>query len=253
VFWESCDRVLGSGTHFADWHDRIHFGLEPERSADRADTGGRLHVAAALKAPGVPEAAQAYLRLGWPVAETEEGTLALGTGLVTDALEVPAAVGTLAARWWLETDGREDTVLGLPALPSAGAHLAAINAGERWYFLVRAGQSPWGASSAEIHGPEDDARPAEQASDGVNNQIVVWHAAGSRIPVPPGNSDGQARWEFLPSRSATFRLPPPHAVAHLLGRASAAAPNGSGYTLPYGALVIRAANSAAVRGKNGMP
>lgn len=241
-FWTQCDRVCGTGTHFADWYDRIYFGLELKQPADRGSADSRLHVAAALKAPNVPEAAGAYLRLGWPVTETADGMLAMDTGLTADALEVPAAVGTLAARWWLETDGREDTILGIPALPSAGAHLAAIGTGNQWYFLVRAGHSPWRALASEIGAPERTAHPAGPTCAGASGRMIVWHAAGSRVPAPPGAPDCQARWEFLPSRSATFCLPPAHAVAHLLGRAAAAtAPNGSGYVLPGGTLVMPAA------------
>lgn len=225
-FWRECDRVLGTGSHFAGWHDRVCFGLEPESR----DEGVRseLRVAAVLKTQDAAEAAEAYRRLGWPVAMTAEGLLALGTGLVADALEVPGPVGALAARWWLETGGREDVVRGLPGLPRPGTHLAAISAGGRWYFLARAGQAPWRVPGGSSYG-------ASQAA-----QAVVWHGSGSRVPAPPAGSGGRAMWEFLPCRAATFRLPAPHAVAYLLGRAAAASPTESGFVLPGGTLVTPA-------------
>jgi transcriptional regulator with XRE-family HTH domain len=229
-FWEACDRVLGTGTHFADRYDRTYAGREPEPAPVR-DRATELLTAAALRAPEFAEARAAYLRLGWPVSETAGGALALATGAAVDAFEVPSTAGTIAARWWLETGGREDMVRSLPALPSPGSHLAAIDAGDRWYFLVRSGSCPWPAPAADPASPVQDAPSA-------TGPAVLWHAADSSVPVPPAAPGWRATWAFLPSR--TILLPPPLAILHLLDRAVAVVRGRSALALPGGTLVTPA-------------
>jgi hypothetical protein len=232
-FWEACDRVLGTGTHFADWHDRIYAGVKPD-PLPGPGPAAELRAASALKAPGLAEARAAYTRLGWPVSEAAGG-LALATGLAADAFAVPRTAGALAARWWLETGGREDLVRGIPALPSPSTYLAVIDAGDRWYFLVRSGSSPWQAAAGSAPGP----------LPGTGDPAVLWHAAGSSVPAPPSSGGGAATWAFLPSR--TIRLAPPHAVLYLLDRAAAAARDPAALILPGGTRVTPAAADLAPR------
>lgn len=144
-FWQSCDDVLGTGTHFAGSYDRIYAGHEPAPSP-RAVATPALRLSAALKSGrDLAGMLAEYRLLGWPAREQPDGGLALPTGQAADAFEVPRAAGIIAARSWLETGGREDLVRGLPALPSPSTHLAVIDAGNRWYFLARPGSSPWPA------------------------------------------------------------------------------------------------------------
>lgn len=232
-FWAKCDEVLKTGTRLADWHDRICYGDGSEEPGP-ADTPCELRFASKFKSQDPAVAQEAYVRLGWPVT-TERSELSLLTGRAVDVLEVPFSVGALGARWWIETGGREDAVRGLPALPRPGLHLAVISTGTSCYFLVRAGQNPWPATPSR-----STAARRHPAHPGI---AIIWHAGGSQVPVPPGGSGTPASWMFLPSRAATFRLPPPHAVAYLLGRAAAAAPTEDAFTLPGGALVMPPAAS----------
>jgi transcriptional regulator with XRE-family HTH domain len=228
-FWEAADRMLGTGTHFTAWYDRINGTREPEPEHPAV----QLLTAAGLRAANPAEALAWYRKLGWPASE-EPGGLALETGQAADALEVPCTAGLLGARWWLETGGQQDLVRGLPQLPSPVTYMAAVDAGDRWYFLVRAGSSPWPAQCARevAHGM---ASRTPAAPDG---PAISWHAVGSRIPLPPATAGQQAAWAFLPS--PVLRLPPPLAVLHLLSRAAAVARNPSALAMPGGTLVTPA-------------
>jgi len=233
-FWAACDRALGLGAHFSDWHRRACAGLAAPVPA-RPGPPTELPVTAALTQPASPADALAeYQRLGWPVTRWPAGP-ALVTGATVDALEVRRAAGVLAAHSWLESGGREDAVLGLPALPSPAECLAAIDAGDRWYILARSGASPWPAS-APGHDDHAAARP-RRGPDGVR-----WHADGS-IPLPPSPAPGAGpvTWAFLPR--PTLRLAPPVTVLHLLGRAAAMTRAPGALALPEGTLVTPAAGA----------
>jgi DNA-binding XRE family transcriptional regulator len=201
LFWSRIDEVLGTATQFSDWDQQIRAALAPPAPA-RVPGDGDLTVPADLAVPpdlgGPDEAAalSAYRESGWPVCPDR---LALVTGGAVDVCDVTARAGRLAARWWQESGGRPDAVRGLPALPSPGRHLAVIDAGERWCFLVRGGACPWSR--------DDAARPGATA--------VGWHVPGSVVPLPPAR---EARWAFLPT--GVLAPAPPLAVLHLLARAT---------------------------------
>jgi hypothetical protein len=186
-----------------------------------------LHCHLVLKSAQPQAALAGYRRLGWPV--TADGDrLALVTGTVADVLEVTRPAGAVAAAWWLETGGAENAPRGLAALPAPGMSLAVIDAGERWYFLVSAGNFPWGGSGGRHAGtvPEGPA--------------VRWHAKGSSIPVPP-SKDGQAaaRWAHLPV--SALQPAPALAVLDLLGKAAAMTCAPGTLRLPGGAVAVPAA------------
>jgi hypothetical protein len=225
-FWEAADRALGIGSYFTNWHDRIRAHLEPERRAQAVWThGADLPSDTALKGSDHGESLVAYRQRGWPVAEAADG-LELATGTVIDALQVGRLAGLVAAQCWLETGGREDVARGLAALLAPGRSLTVIEAGESWYFLVRAGASPWVGQDRACSGPP----PGEGA--------IRWHSVGSRIPAPPGTGQAPARWAYLPTRAV--RLPPPLAVLELLGRAAVMTRAPGMLTLPGGAVAFPA-------------
>ncbi|MGH3166359.1 MAG: helix-turn-helix transcriptional regulator, partial [Trebonia sp.] len=141
AFWARVDTALGTGAHFTAWDARIRAAAAHPATVRSGD--GELDVPAELTGPDPEAALAASRRSGWPVRE-RPGGLALLTGNVVDVCEVPARAGRVAARWWHETGGRADVVRGLPALPPPGPHLAVLEAGERWLFLVRGGACPWG-------------------------------------------------------------------------------------------------------------
>jgi hypothetical protein len=232
-FWEATDRALGIGTYFTNWHDRIRAHLEPERRGPAAWARGTdLAVGAALKGGDRRAALADYRQRGWPAVEADDppGRLELATGTVVDAMQVGRWTGLVAAQCWLETGGREDVARGLPALAAPGRSLAVIESGDRWYFLVRTGASPWA-------GHQDQAPDPDISGDGV----IRWHSAGSRIPAPPGTGQkpgADARWAYLPARAV--RLAPPLAVLELLGRAAAMTRAPGALTLPGGAVAFPA-------------
>lgn len=224
-FWRACDEALGTGTFFRGRFDDLFPGTDPDPGPDPGDAvpGGELPLSRAVRGTDSRKAEAAYLRLGWPAGRTGGGTLALATGTAADAFEVHPVAGCLAARLWIETGGRADLVRGLPELPPPASHLAVIDAGGKWYVLVRAGSCPW-APPVPAGGARGPADPA-----------IVWHADGSRVPLPPA----AGRWAYLPDRSVL--LPPPLAVMHLLGAAAALIRPGAALALPGGAVVMPAA------------
>lgn len=189
----------------------------------------------------VGAAAVRYAELGWRVEERADGAegdetghgagverdagarpgssgLELVTGSGVDALEVPRAAGMLACAWWRHNDGWPDVVRGLPSMPPPDEALAAIGAGPRCYFLVRAGDCPWAASDPVV------TRTVERAGQAV----IGWHSHGSRVPLPPGRDAGgyEAVWCQLPARRV--RLVPPALLLDLLAVATAAVRGGPG-------------------------
>jgi DNA-binding XRE family transcriptional regulator len=105
-FWQACDDVLGTGTHFADSYDRIYAGHEPAPSP-KATATPALRLSAALKSSrDLAGTLAEYRLLGWPVRPGPHGALALPTGEAADAFEVPRAVDVIVARSWLETRGK---------------------------------------------------------------------------------------------------------------------------------------------------
>ena len=243
-FWQSCDNVLGTGTHFADWYDRIYAGHEPAPSPKAAATPA-LRLSAALKSGrDLAGMLAEYRLLGWPARPESHGALALPTGEVADAFEVPRAVGVIAARSWLDTGGKEDLVRGLPALPSPTTHLAVIDAGARWYFLARPGSSPWPAPSPQQAAWEPPAGAPGRNLPPADGSAVIWHAGRSSVPLPPASAIQTASWAYLPNGQA-LRLAPPYAVLHLLGRAASMI-TASALALPGGTLVTPAAGAIAM-------
>jgi len=240
-FWAACDRAFGLGTHFSDWHRRVNAGLAVSAPA-RPGPGAELPVSAAVaELADLAGALAEYMQLGWPVMQRPGGGLALATGAVVDALEVSRAAGMIAAHSWLESGGREDSIRGLPALPSPTACLAAIDAGDRWYILTRSGASPWTVPAPRRNGQvvavSATARP-RPAADG-----VLWHAGNSSVPLPPSPAPGAGpvTWAFLPH--PTLQLAPPVTVLHLLGRTAAMARAPGALALPGGTLVTPAAGA----------
>lgn len=232
-FWEAADRILGIGSYFTSWHDRIRAPLE-RRGPSALTHGADLPVGAAMKGGDSGAALADYRQRGWPVAETDGG-LELTTGTVVDAMQVGRLAGLVAAQCWLETGGREDVARGLPALSAPGRSLAVIEAGGSWYFLVRTGASPWTCADA--------SRTCQAPQEGA----IRWHSAGSRIPAPPGTGEQPAKWAYLPGRAV--RLAPPLAVLELLGRAAAMTRAPGTLTLPGGGIAFPAL-AAACRHKN---
>jgi len=238
-FWESCDSVLGAGTHFADWYDRIYAGHEPAPSPKAMATPA-LRLSAVLKSGrDLAVALAEYRLLGWPLCVESDGALTLPTGQVADAFEVPRTVGVIAARSWLETGGKEDLVRGLPALPSPTTHLAVIDAGVRWYFLARSGSSPWPSPAPQEAGGESPADTPERIRPPGDGSAVIWHAGHSGVPLPPASSIQAADWAYLPNGQA-LRLAPPYAILHLLGQAASMLTTPSALALPGGTTVTPA-------------
>jgi hypothetical protein len=222
AFWAKIDEVLGTGALFTDRDQRIRDLARPA-AADGVRRDGELGVSDELTGTSQEDALAAYRRGGWPVRE-RPGGLALITGDAVDACDVAARAGRLAARWWQETGGRPDVVRGLPGLPPPGSHLAVIDAGERWLFLVQGGACPWRRDDLvppvgrDSPGP-NSARPnsARPNSARHDRATVGWHVPGSPVSVPPSD-DGRITWAVLPP--GTLALAPPLAVLHLLARAA---------------------------------
>lgn len=223
-FWESADRQLGTAGFFAGLYDDVRACLEPERRAAVRGGGPGVPCELAMKAGEPGRALASYRGRGWS-AVTEDGGLRLLTGRMADALEVGRAAGTVAAGAWLESGGSQGALRGLPRLPAPDGALAAIDAGERWFFLVRPG-FPWQPVGAP-------ARPAAGEAQ------ILWHCAGGRVPLPP-SADGRrtARWAHLPA--AVLQLPPPLAVLDLLGWAVAMTREQGMLRLPGGAAAAPA-------------
>jgi hypothetical protein len=224
-FWVTADRLLGTDAFFAGCHDLIReYPGQEKRSAVTGEGLGELRCHLVLKS-GEPHAALAgYRRLGWPVS-ADGDRIGLVTGTVADVLEVTRPAGTIAAAWWLETGGAENAARSLPALPAPGSSLAVIDGGERWYVLVRTGGVPWDADRVT-----STCETAEAAA-------VRWHAAGSRIPVPPSKAgQAAARWAHLPV--CALQPAPALAVLDLLGKASAMTCAPGRLRLPGGAFAV---------------
>lgn len=237
AFWQACDEIFGTRGRFARRWDQVDATGATSRAAGREDPGTRartvrernLEALRMLADPrGVPEARDAYARLGWPVTQNR-AVLDLATGTVADALEVPRPAGLLAIMWWLDSRGAADEIRGLPALPPPDQALAVIGAGPRCFFLARGGACPW-----------PGAAPAAEASVG-DVPVIGWHAAGGRVPLPPGpTGDGEhAEWAHLPSRG--IRLASPFALLDLLAKAIVALMHQpDGLSLPGGIRAVPA-------------
>jgi transcriptional regulator with XRE-family HTH domain len=219
-FWEAVDRILGTGGLFAGLHEEIREYLEPRKTAVQAGGTG-IGCELALKAAEPGRALAAYRRLGWPVAARGE-VLELLAGRWAEVLEVGRAAGEIAAGAWLESGGPTGAACGLPRLPAPDGALAAVDAGNRWFFLIRSG-FPWSPDSGH-------------AGDGAE---IFWHSAGSRVPLPPSKAGrAVARWAYLPA--AVLDLAPPLAVLDLLGWAVAMTRVPGRLRLPGGAVVAPA-------------
>lgn len=209
AFWQAADRVLGTGNLFASRHEEVLDCLEPgRRAAVRADSATpEMRCGAALRSAKPDQAAESYKKMGWP-AEASGDMVELLTGQKADALEIGRTAGMVAAGAWLESGGAEGAVRGLPRLPAPTESLAVIEAGERWFFLVKTGfPVPWGDTGLE---PAAGAGEAE----------IGWHSAGGRVPLPPSKTGpAAARWAYLPG--ALLRPAPPLAVLGLLDWAAA--------------------------------
>lgn len=226
LFWQACDRVLGTGEQFEQSYDHIRALQAAERC--QAQTSAQLRGADAggLRAPRPGEALAAYQALGWPVtADGEVMELVTGTGF--DALAVPLTAGMLAASWWQSTGGTADQLRGLPALPDPRLALAVTTCAGQSFFLAAAGSFPW---------TSQDRADVPRTADA---PFIGWHSGGSRIPAPPGVSpDGQrAAWSHLPS--GPMQLPPPVMLLDLLAKAMAVlSPGAQTLTLPGGVRAV---------------
>jgi hypothetical protein len=193
-----------------------------------------------------------YLDLGWPIEEVD-GLAELITGTVVDALEVPSTAGLLAASWWRFSKGYPDEIRGLPALPDPRKALALIAAGDRHFFLARAGECPWRT--------QDPVTTAAAATP--RAAVIRWHSQGSRIPLPASGTDpdaselGAATGAVHPDLGATapgyepaapywvhwprqgIKLTSPAVLLHLLATAAAATRLGPNMlTLDHDVLAI---------------
>lgn len=240
-FWELSGQVLGSGDVLALGYDEIRQLSSTARARvaeldwDVADVPA-MELLDESRDPGSAGRALAgYQKLGWPVRE-HEGRLALVTGTVIDALEVPRAAGLLAAGWWLYTGGASDEVRGLPALPRPDHALAAIAAADSMFFLARSDAGrPWNDSGA----------PSGALARAGGVPAVRWHCEGSQVPAPPSDTDAgrSASWAYLPL--GQLRLSPAIGLLDLLAKAAATARNGGGLTFPGGVLVLPATGPPA--------
>lgn len=242
-FWQRCDQALGTGDLLTTGFDRLREKETAGRSRARrsrqrpvADGGGgwlqRFRQAGQfLNGATQAEALRSYGELGWHVV-AEGDRLELETGTLIDALELPRVAGMLAAHWWLHSLGVPDAIRGLPTLPHPREALSVIAAGPRLYFLAQAGSCPW--EGAEMR----------QAAAAGNRRVpaVRWHAAGSRIPLPPGqDADGQrVEWLYF-STAGSGHLAMPVALLDLLAKAAAGITQGTHVLeLPGGVLVAPA-------------
>jgi transcriptional regulator with XRE-family HTH domain len=219
-FWESVDRILATGGLFTELHEEIRKSLEPGRRTAAGTGGTGIGCSLALKAEQLDRALAAYRLLGWPVTARGE-VLELLPGRWAEVLEVGRAAGEVAAGAWLETGGPGGTACRLPRLSAPDGALAVIDAGARWYFLIRSG-FPWPASGHAGNGAE-----------------IVWHSASSRVPLPPSRAgQGIVRWAYLPA--AELALPSPLPVLDLLDWAIAMTCIPGRLLLPCGAVVAPA-------------
>jgi hypothetical protein len=227
-FWVIADRLLGTGSLFAECHDLIReYPGQGKRAAVTCDGIEELQCHLVLKSAQPQVALAGYRRLGWPVRR-EGDRLALDTGTVADVLEVTRPAGVVATAWWLETGGAENAARGLAALPAPGMSLAVVDAGECWYFLVSPGNFPWGASGGG------------NTSTVLEGATVRWHATGSSIPAPPSKAgQAAARWAHLPV--SALQPAPALAVLDLLGKAAAMTRAPGTLRLPSGAVAVPAA------------
>jgi hypothetical protein len=222
-FWVVADRLLGTDELFASSYDMVRECSEPGRRAP-VRGGGAVPCELAMKAAEPVTALDSYRRLGWPTV-TRGDVLELVTGKTVEALEVSRAAGAVAAGAWLESGGAEGAVRGLPRLPAPDAALGAIDAGDRWFFLVRR-SFPWQPGA-------DRDRPAAVAAQ------IWWHSGGSRVPLPPSKAGtAVARWAYLPA--ALLQPPPPLAVLDLLGWAVSMTCQPGMLLLPGGVVAARA-------------
>jgi hypothetical protein len=228
-FWRAADRVLGAGGLFAGLHDQVRQCLEPGRRAAvrPGDADLEVRCGVVLRSAEPDRALAGYRRLGWPVAARGDA-LELLTGKTADALEVGRPAAMVAAGAWLESGGAEGALRAVPRLPAPAGALALIEAGERCFFLVKAGfPVPWPAGG--------DHRAAQDTGEAE----VRWHAGGGRVPLPPSRAGrAAARWAYLPD--ALLRPPPPLALLDLLGWAVAVTRIRGRLRLPGGAAVAAA-------------
>ncbi len=245
TFWQRCDEVLGTREMFTRRWDRIHHEVDAARAAvataRRQESGralggsDRTPLQALRDLPagpgGLSAARDLYRHLGWPLAPGG-AELELATGMVADALEVAAPAGLLAIQWWRDSGGAADVVRGLPALPRPGQALAVIASGQRRYFLVRPGRSPW-----------PNPLPVPTAPKPMGQSVIRWHSAGGRVPLPPGHTgEGErAEWEHLPPRA--MRLPSPFALLGLLAKAATVVKDGNDALSLTGGVLVMAAVS----------
>jgi hypothetical protein len=209
-FWQRCDEVLGTGAALTTAYDRLA-RLGTAAAAPPSDRGpGAADRDWESLTPA--QVVAACRDLGWRAGRCGSRVeLACGPGV--EALEVSRAAGVLAVRWWLHTDGAPDALRGLPSLPAPRDALAAIDAGNRFLFLVQAGACPW-----PVPGPA-----AAHLPGGRSRTVVRWHAAGSTIPLPPsaGERERPVVWACPPP--AQPRLADPVVLLGLLAPASAVA------------------------------
>lgn len=217
-FWQAADKSLGTGSFYADaFHLTRDTGgkrtaVTPQDASLRSDP---------MMKSALPEQARAaYQRRGWPLT-TAGDRLTLATGKAADALETGAVAGLIAAQAWHDGNGAESAARALPRLPPYGRSLAAIDAGDRWYFLIAPGACPW-------------TRPARPPGPAGTPAHIRWHSNGSAIPAPPA----AARWAHLPP--AGIYLPPAHAVLDLLAWAAARVTGPATLTMPGGVNVAPA-------------
>jgi hypothetical protein len=218
--WAAADRVLGTGGLFAGLHEQVRQEcLEPGRRAAVRAGGTGIGCELALKAAEPGQALAAYRRRGWPVAARGE-VLELLAGRWAEVLEVGRTAGQVAAGAWLESVRPGGAACGLPRLPAPEAALAVIDAGDRWFFLIRSGF------------------PVPTSGHAGGGAEIFWHSAGGRVPLPPSRAGRAVRWAHLPA--AVLDLAPPLAVLDLLGWAVAMTAVPGRLRLPGGAVVAPA-------------
>lgn len=215
-FWAAVDRLLGTGGFYTD---AFYLVRETERKRTAvtprpADLNADLMMKSAL-----PEQAfAAYRRRGWPVT-APEGCMRLATGRTVEALEVGRVAGVIAAGAWQEAHAGEAIGRGSSRLPLSARSLAAIDAGDRWYFLIESGSCPWSGT-----------RPVGSAP----RTHIRWHSIGGSVPVPPAG----AKWAHLPATG--IFLPSPQAVLDLLAWATSGVTGPNTLTVRGGVTVAPA-------------